>query len=141
LGLSACVLNSDVVIAGLDRADANHAVASTLLRDLAAAGATLLISAVNYAEVLVRPAEDERTLRTAVDAIAALGIRPVPATGEIARDAARLRARGVGLPDGFALATAVAKTASLASFDRRLARPMREAGVAPAISRGLPPAA
>lgn len=133
--MSACVLDADVVIAGLDRADTNHTAAARLLRRLTKAETTLLMSAVNYAEVLVRPARDEQTLRTAVDAIAALGIRTVPATGPIAHDAARLRGSGLALPDGFALATAIAKEASLASFDRRVTSACEEAKVSPAIRR------
>jgi hypothetical protein len=35
----------------------------------------LLLCTVNYAEALVRPAQDERNLRAASDAIASLGIR------------------------------------------------------------------
>ena len=34
------------------------------------------LNTVNYAEALVRPAEDERSLRAAVDAMAALGGQP-----------------------------------------------------------------
>jgi hypothetical protein len=36
-------------------------------------GVPLMLSLINYAETLVRPAEDESTLRTAKDALAALG--------------------------------------------------------------------
>lgn len=82
----------------------------------------LLVSTVNYAEALVRPAEDERTLRVAVDAIAALGIRPAAPSAAIAKDAARWRSLGISLADGFALATARARSASVATFDRRVRR-------------------
>ena len=91
---------------------------------------TLLLSLINYAETLVKPAESEPTLRAAIDAIAALGIRLVAPTPTIARDAARHRALGVSLADGFAMATAVAQTASLASFDRRVRRALPRAGLA-----------
>ena len=127
--MSACVLDSDVVIAGLDRRDAHHADAVAAIKALAGSDVTLLISAVNYAEVLVRPAADADTLRTAVDAIAALGIRTAPATQALAVDAARFRARGVSLPDGFALATAASRSAVLATFDARVRKVMGEAGV------------
>jgi len=84
----------------------------------------LLVSTINYAEALVRPAENEGTLRAALDAIAALGIRPIAPTAAIARDAARCRSLNVSLADGFALAAARARPASLATFDRRVRRAM-----------------
>jgi predicted nucleic acid-binding protein len=89
----------------------------------------LLLSLVNYAETLVRPAEDERTMRAAIEAIAALGIRLVAPTPAIARDAARHRGRNISLADGFAIATAQARGASLASFDRRVRRALPAIGV------------
>lgn len=127
--MSACVLDTDVVIAALDRSDGHHgdaakAIASMLKKDIA-----LLISTVNYAEALVRPAEDERTLQTAVDAIAALGIRPVAPTATIARDAARYRSLNVSLADGFAIATGRANAASIASFDNRVKRAVGKLGL------------
>jgi len=95
----------------------------------------LLLSLINYAETLVRPAENESALRTAVAAIDALGIQLSAPTPAIARDAARLRALNIGLADGFALATARANDASVASFDRRVRRAIRSAGIelAPAL--------
>ena len=63
-------------------------------------GIELLLSLVNYAETLVRPAEDERTLRAAVEALTALGIRLVAPTPAIARDAARHRGLNISLADG-----------------------------------------
>ncbi len=89
----------------------------------------LLISAVNYAESLVRPAEDERTLRAAVDAIAALRIRVVAPDATIARNAARNRGLGISLADGFALSTADARDACVASFDGRVRRALPPAGL------------
>jgi predicted nucleic acid-binding protein len=133
--VSGCVLDTDVVIAVLDRADANHRAAARALKRMTGAGTAMHLSVVNYAEALVRPAEDPHTLRTAVDAIDALGIKLVPPTAGIARDAARLRGSGISLADGFALATARAAGASVASFDRRVRRAVRGAGVelAPAL--------
>ncbi len=125
----ACVLDTDVVIAALDRADVHHRAASRAFKRLAAEDVELLLCTVNYAESLVRPAEEESTLRTAVAAIAALGIRLVPADAPLARAAARRRGLGVSLADGFALATAQRHDASLASFDRRVRRALRPAGL------------
>ena len=116
------MLDTDVVIAALDRSDAHHEAAATAIRRLAAAEAALLLSLVNYAETLVRPAEDPGTLRKAVAAIDALGIALIPPTPAIAREAAALRALNISLADGFALATARARGATVASFDRRVRR-------------------
>lgn len=125
----ACVLDTDVVIAALDRADAHHRAASRAFGRLASEQVELLLCVVNYAESLVRPAEDESTLRTAVGAIAALRIRLVPADAALARTAARHRGLGVSLADGFALATAQRHEASLASFDKRVRRALRPVGL------------
>lgn len=131
--MSACVLDTDVLIAALDRRDAHHDRAAAAVLALIDAEAPRLLSTVNYAEALVRPAEDERTLRRAVDAIAALGIRLVSPSAEIARAAARHRALGISLADGFAIATAEAHGASVATFDRRVRRGLDRLGVASAI--------
>jgi predicted nucleic acid-binding protein len=130
--VTACVLDTDVVIAALDRSDAHHRAAAELILALIEGETPRLLSSVNYAEALVRPAADEVTLRRAVDAIAGLGIRVVAPTAEIARAAARHRGRGISLADGFAIATAEAGGAAVASFDRRVRRALRELGLASA---------
>jgi predicted nucleic acid-binding protein len=127
--LSACVLDTDVLIAALDRRDAHHREATRGLNSLLDRKVSLLLSLVNYAETLVRPAEDERTLRTAIDAIATLGIELVAPTPTIARDAARYRTLNVSLADGFAMATAKAHETTLATFDRRVRRALLKAGI------------
>lgn len=127
--MSECVLDTDVLIAALDRQDAHHRNAVEGLTTMIEGEVGLLVSLVNYAEVLVKPAEDERLLRDAVDAIEALGIELVAPTPAIARAAARYRGLGVSLADGFAMATAHAHGASVASFDRRVARALSEAGL------------
>jgi predicted nucleic acid-binding protein len=127
--LSPCVLDTDVVIAALDRRDAHHQAAAGAVRRLAETDTDLLLSAVNYAESLVRPAEDERTLRAAVDAIASLRIRVVSPDATVARNAAKNRGLGISLADGFALATAAAHDATVASFDKRVRRALRPAGL------------
>lgn len=132
--MNACVLDTDVVIAALDRSDAHHAEAASLISKLIAEGLDLLVSTVNYAEALVRPAEAEETFERAVDAIAALGLRPIGPDAAIARDAARLRGMNVSLADGFALATARTHAAGVASFDRRVRRAIAELGIADALA-------
>jgi predicted nucleic acid-binding protein len=90
----------------------------------------LVLSLITYAETLVRPAEDERTLRAAIAAIATLGIRLSAPTPAIAREAAQLRGLNISLANGFALATARAHDATVASFDRRVRRAVKTAGLA-----------
>ena len=133
--MTSCVLDTDVVIAALDRADAHHRAAAKAIRAMIDANVPLVLSLINYAETLVRPAENESSLRTAVAAIDALGIQLSAPTPAIARDAARLRALSISLADGFALATARAHDASVASFDRRVRRAVQSAGLelAPAL--------
>ena len=127
--MSACVLDTDVVIAALDRADAHHGAAAASITAMIDRGTPLLLSLVNYAETLVRPARDEATLRAAIAALLSLGIRLVAPTETIARNAARHRALNISLADGFAIATAKAHEATLASFDMRVRRALPTAGV------------
>ncbi len=130
-----CVLDTDVVIAALDRRDAHHDAASAAFNALLADETPLLLSVVNYAEALVRPAAQPQTLRIAEDAIAALGIRVVAPTAAVGREAARCRGLNISLADGFALATARAHSASVATFDRRVRRALSQVGLklAPAL--------
>lgn len=120
--MTGCVLDTDVVIAALDRRDPHHAKAAHALTAMLDDGCALLLSLINYAETLVRPAVDERTLWTAMDAISALGARLIAPTQGIAVDAARFRALGISLADGFALATARDQGARVATFDQRVRR-------------------
>jgi predicted nucleic acid-binding protein len=127
--LSGCVLDTDVVIAALDRRDSHHASAAAGIKAMIEGDTPLLLSLVNYAETLVRPAEAEESLRAALDALGALGIRLIAPTPAIALDAARHRALNISLADGFALATAQARKASVASFDRRVRRALPNVGL------------
>ncbi len=124
--MTVCVLGTDVMIAGLDRSDAHHSAAREAFARFAATGTELVICTVNYAEALVRPAEDDRNLRAAVDAIASLGIRTSAPDAAVARLAARRRALGISLADGFAIATAERLGAEVATFDRRVRRALGE---------------
>ncbi len=127
--MSGCVLDTDVVIAALDRRDPHHPQAAKAIKALSEDGVPLLLSLINYAETLVRPAEDESTRRTAKDALAAMGVRLIAPTPAIAVEAARHRALNISLADGFALATAQAHRAHLASFDRRVRRALPKTGL------------
>ena len=124
------MLDTDVVIAALDRGESHHGRAAKAIARMIHVEDELLLSTINYAEALVRPAEDDRTLRAAVDALAALKVRLVAPSASVARNAARIRSLGVSLADGFALATAQERSASLASFDRRVQRAMKNLGIA-----------
>jgi predicted nucleic acid-binding protein len=127
--VTGCVLDTDVVIAALDRRDRHHSRATRAIRVMSEGGVPLLLSLVNYAETLVRPAEDESTLRIARDALSTLGVRLIAPTPAIAVAAARYRALSISLADGFALATAQAHEARLASFDRRVRRALPRVGL------------
>jgi predicted nucleic acid-binding protein len=128
--VTGCVLDTDVVIAALDRSDPHHRQAAKLMRALIEAGAPRLLSLINYAEALVRPAETEASMRTAVAAVQALDIELTPPTTTIARDAARLRANhNISLADGFAIATARTHQSTLATFDKRVRRALRATGI------------
>lgn len=126
--MAICVLDTDVLIAALDRADAHHPAAREAFGRFSSTATELVICTINYAEALVRPAEDGRNLRAAVDAIASLGIRISSPDAATARLAARRRALGISLADGFAIATAERLDADLASFDRRVRRALEEVG-------------
>jgi predicted nucleic acid-binding protein len=127
--VTSCVLDTDVVIAALDRRDLHHAKASKAITEMIEEGTTLLLSLINYAETLVKPAEEDDTLRAAVDAMSALGIKLVAPTPAIALDAARHRSLNISLADGFALATAQAQHADVATFDRGVRRALPKVGL------------
>jgi predicted nucleic acid-binding protein len=124
-----CVLDTDVLIAALDRRDPHHAKAAMAIQQMSKGRIGLLLSLVNYAETLVRPAEDEHALMTARDALSALEIRLIAPTPTIAVNAARHRALNVSLADGFALASAQAHDAHVASFDQRVRRALPKIGL------------
>jgi predicted nucleic acid-binding protein len=134
--VSGCVLDTDVVIAALDRRDAHHRDAAKAVTAMIEDGTARQLSLVNYAETLVRPAEREDSLRAALDALDTLGIELIAPTRAIATDAARNRALNISLADGFALATAKARGASVATFDRRVRRALPKAGLVLASQMG-----
>jgi predicted nucleic acid-binding protein len=127
--VTTCVLDADVVIAALDRADGHHGAAVRAVTRMLDEGTGMLLSVVNYAEALLRPAERDDSFRAAVAGIDALGLELVAPTAAVAREAARLRNAGISLPDGFAVATAVTRGASLIAFDARVRRIARREGV------------
>ncbi len=123
------VLDTDVVIGALDRQDTHHADAATVLGRLTDEGVALHLCAVNYAEALVRPAQETALLERATAAIAGLGIAVLAPDEAVARDAAALRGLSVSLADAFALATARSLDAQVWSFDARVLRAARAVGL------------
>jgi len=127
--VNTCVLDTDVVIAALDQSDAHHRAAAAAFARFEAERVELLMCSINYAEALVRPAQDERSLRAATEAINALGVRIEAPDASVARLAATHRNLGISLADGFALATAERTRADVASFDKRVRRAVDLAGL------------
>jgi len=125
------VLDADVLIGALDGSDPHHAHARRLFSSWHSEGAERLVSVINLSEVLVAPATHPRSLRTAREAIAALGVMIHQPGEAIGIDAARLRgAHPVSLPDAYCLATARHTRSVVMSFDRRLIRTARAEGIA-----------
>ena len=117
------VLDAGVLIGALDGSDSHHRRARLMFRRWRRQQATALLSVINLAEVLVAAAPDRERLRTAREAIAALGVSIHQPGEAIGVEAARLRARhAISLADAFCLATAKHTTATVASFDSRMTR-------------------
>jgi predicted nucleic acid-binding protein len=103
------VLDAGIIIAVLDADDAHHQVAREALHQALADGQRLALPASAHAEAMVGP-QRHGDAATTVDAfIDALPAVIEPATRDIARAAAALRARhgrSLRLPDALVLATA-----------------------------------
>jgi predicted nucleic acid-binding protein len=114
------VLDASVIIAFLDSADDHHEAAIAALEATERDDRVLPASA--YAEVLVSPMRRGSEAASKVDeALSAIAIRIEPTTSDIARAAARLRARhkSLRLPDALVLATGqVLNAARLLTADR-----------------------
>jgi hypothetical protein len=101
------VLDSSVVIAFLDPDDALHEAAVRAVTDHL--HDDLVLPASVYAEILVAPYRTGAEAVAEVEAfLADIAVRIEPATGAIARAAARLRSgsRSLRLPDALVIATA-----------------------------------
>jgi predicted nucleic acid-binding protein len=120
------VIDADVLIGALDSSDPHHQEARALFTRWHDQETSRLISVINLAEVLVAPAADSQRLRTAREAISALGVTVHQPSESVSVEAARLRHRyPISLPDAYCLATAKQTGSSLASFDRNLIRAAR----------------
>lgn len=125
------VLDADVVIGALDGSDQHHREARALFTAWQKRDDTRLISVVNLSEVLVAPAADAGRLRTAREAITALGVRIHQPREAIGVEAARLRgSHPISIPDAYCLATARYADDALASFDEKVLRAARAEGIA-----------
>ena len=117
------VIDADVLIGALDSSDPHHEEVRALFTRWHDQDTARLISVVNLTEVLVAPAADNQRLRTAREAIAALGVTAHQPTESVGVEAARLRYRyPISLPDAYCLATAKHTGSSVASFDRNVIR-------------------
>ncbi len=104
------VFDAGIVIAGFESENVHHERAAAAVGATIARGDTMLLPASAYAELMVRPAAGgDSLLVRADDAVDELGILVVPADRDIARAAARLRAkhRSLRLPDALVIATAI----------------------------------
>jgi predicted nucleic acid-binding protein len=129
------VFDADVLIAYLNRDDAHHPEAVGRVRRTLEPGTRRLVSAVNYAEVLIGPLEAAGPAGTEiVDAMfVQFGIETIQVDMDLARRAAAVRARTrLTLPDAFALATAIhaekrwQEDARIETFDKKVAKAFAE---------------
>lgn len=104
------VLDAGVVIAVLDGDDTHHDVAREAVRHARGRGERLVLPASAYADAMVGPHRAGPDKVATVDAfVDALPATVEPATRQVARAAAALRARhsrSLRLPDALVLATA-----------------------------------
>ena len=105
------VLDSSVLIAMVDADDAHHGAARSVVEAGRAAGDVFVVPVAAYAEFMVRPSHgDAVTIAFQDGLVDAIPARVEPATREIGRQAAAIRARHgrvVKLPDALIIATAV----------------------------------
>ncbi len=116
-------LDADILIGALDSSDAHHQQSRWLFVTWHDQDTTLIVSVINLSEVLIAPAADQKRLRAAREAVAALGVTIHSPTEAIGVDASRLRSRHpISLSDGYLLATAKHTGATAVSFDRKVVR-------------------
>jgi len=118
------VLDAGVVIGVLDADDQHHPGAVEALRERLTRGDRMVVPASAYAETLVGAFRRDEETAAAVELLYAdTNLHVEPLTPDIARSAARLRARHgnrLRLPDAFVVATAEALEArSVVTTDRR----------------------
>lgn len=117
------VLDADVVIAFLDRENAQHELAVQRLDGASQSEAYLFMAASSHAEILVQPMRDGA--EGVIDGFfESLGIEVVPLDAPITRQAARLRSQHTGLRLADALGVAAERVlhADFITLDTRLQR-------------------
>ena len=116
-------LDAGVVIGLLDAGDVHHASASQALAEVVRSGDRVAMAASAFAECLVGPARrGEGAILTVDKLVRRLPIEVVHLDADIARRAARLRAKHttLRLPDALVIATAASSSAErLITTDRR----------------------
>lgn len=129
--MAVVVFDADVLVAYLARHDAHHSDAVERVRRALESGTRRLVSAVNYAEVLVGPlgALGPAGADTVDAMFVQFGIETIQIDMDLARRAAAVRVQAnLKLSDAFALATAVhAQTrwhddVRLETFDKKVNR-------------------
>ena len=101
------VFDSDVLIAFLNRDDAQHGESVQRVRASMTPGTRRLLCAVNYAEIMVGPVR-AGTHEIVWQMLVQFNIEMITVDMALAERAAAVRARtNVKLPDAFALATAI----------------------------------
>lgn len=112
--MAVVVFDADVLIAFLNREDANHANAVERMREAFEPGNRLMVSAVNYTEVLIGPLraktyEQRNAALNTIDAmLGRVGLEVINVDMDLAKRAAAVRARTkLKLPDAYAVATAI----------------------------------
>lgn len=129
--MAVVVFDADVLIAFLARDDANHSDAVERVRRALEPETRRLVSAVNYAEVLIGPLEAAGpTGAETVDAMfVRFGIETIQVDMDLARRTAAVRARThLKLPDAFALSTAIhaerrgCDDVRIETFDKRVSK-------------------
>lgn len=125
--MAALIIDANVLIALLDRADPHYAKAVDDVDAADRAGQELVVPASAYSEALVAFARAGR-LPDARTAIAAMGITVAELSADTAEDAAQLRAKHakLRLGDAVVLATARSLSGGLLTYDERLARLARK---------------
>ena len=126
--MALAVFDADVLIAYLNKDDAQHVAAVEAVRRALTPGTRRLISAVNYTEIVIGPLHRDGVAGVAAvdEMLDDLGIETAPVDRALAGQAAAVRVRtGLKLPDAYALATALAQWSQevrLESFDAKVVK-------------------
>lgn len=133
--MAVAVFDADVLIAYLRRDDTHHTEAVDRMRRALEPRTRRLLSAVNYSEILIGPLRSSRSAGADVvdEMLARFAVETIVVDRALAQRAAAVRARtGLGLPDAYALATAIHaekrgwEDVRLETFDEKVLRAYAE---------------